>query len=114
MKEAIDLYGENTGLAISTPIDTLFSQYLKSKQAIEKIADYVSEHSSDMTYFFEGARVKNGTGSYSVSSFYNKENALSALDAEYWSRVMSMTDVLTNEFKESGTSVSVSVLTLSQ
>ena len=94
MNEAIDLFADQNSLSVFTPMDNLFGSYQQARQAIEQIAEYVSENSGVMSYFFDGARVANKTGSYSVSTFFEKKHAIASLNAEYWSKVMNMTDVL--------------------
>lgn len=94
MLNTAELYSGKTDLAAITPLDTIFAEYRSKKDSIEKIAEFVSGNSAVMSYFFDGARVSRNTGSYSASTFFEVKHAIASLDAEYWARVMSMTDVL--------------------
>lgn len=95
MKDITDLYDQQTDIAVYTPLDSLISEYQSNKAAIEKISSYIADNKSAiMHYFFEGARVKKNTGVFSASTFFDQSNAIGALDAEYWSRTIKMTDVL--------------------
>jgi len=94
MSIAIDLYSDSCDVAVITPLDVIFREYAKEKQAIEKIASFVSNNDGAMHYFFRGAQVKGNSGAYTAGGLFKESNAVDALNADYWSRVMGMTDVL--------------------
>lgn len=94
MNLAIDLYSGSSDVAVITPLDVIFREYAKEKQAIEKIASFVKNNDGAMHYFFRGAQVKGNSGAYTAAGLFKESNAIDALNAEYWSRVMGMTDVL--------------------
>lgn len=84
----------NTGLAVHTPLDAIFAEYREKKSAIEKIATYVRGQSDAILYFLLGANKDKGWSAFTASSLFDPVPAIKALDASYWARVMSYTDVL--------------------
>ena len=77
--------------AISTPVDGLLGQYGKDRKEIAEIAGLVS-NSSVLHYFFETVRAR---GTYvTPGDVFNEAAAIKALNADYWSRAMALTDVL--------------------
>lgn len=95
MKDINDLYSTQTDLAVITPLDDIFVEYTRTRKEIETIAGYVKNaNGSAMHSFFEGARVKKSTGAYSAKTFFNAQNAIDSLNAEYWQKVISYTDIL--------------------
>ena len=74
-------------------IDGLMGQYGAKKRDIEKIADFIqSDISSSLHYFIDGNK---GREQYipSALTLFGKTGALAALNAAYWSKAMSLTDV---------------------
>ena len=95
MKDLNNLYNEETDLAVITPLDTIFVEYNKTRTEIETIANFVKDaNGSAMFSFFDGARVKKNTGTYSAQTFFNAQNAIDSLNAEYWQRMIDYTDIL--------------------
>jgi hypothetical protein len=92
---SVDLFGqESTALSIATPLDGLFAEYRKKKADIERIAGYVSGETDVMGYFISGALLEHRYSHISATSLFEIAPAIRALDAEFWSRAMSLTDVL--------------------
>ena len=94
MKDVSELYNGPTDISITTPLDTLFGKYIEARQSIEQIAEYVENNNGAMSYFFEGARVSRNIGTFSANTFFERDHAIASLNAEYWSKVINMTDVL--------------------
>ncbi len=95
MNDLNNPYIGQTDIAVITPLDTIFADYNRVKKEIVTIANYVKDaNGSAMSYFFDGARVKKNTGTYSATTFFNAENAIDSLNAEYWQRMMAYTDIL--------------------
>lgn len=83
--------GSGTNLpAISTPLDTLFGQYAMARKQISELASVIIE-SNVVSYFFES---KRGRYHVSPSEIFIESDAVKALDADFWMRAISLTDVL--------------------
>lgn len=89
-----DDLGSMNALAISTPLDSLCSDYRKKKADIERIAAYVAGESDVICYFMDGAQVEGRGHTLTASRLFQADHAIRALDASYWSRAMALTDVL--------------------
>lgn len=76
--------------AVFTPLDTLFGQYAMAKKEIESLSEVVAK-SSVISYFFES---KRGRYHMSPGEIFIKEDAIKALDSDFWMRAISLTDVL--------------------
>lgn len=85
---------QNTQVSVFTPLDSLFSEYCKKKSDIERISDYVRNDTPVMSYFFEGAERHDRHFHISAAQLFDAAPAIRALDAEFWSRAMQLTDVL--------------------
>ena len=81
-------------LTLSAPLDTIFAQYRKDKADIERIAAYVAGETAVMHYFMDGAQVEGRCHSLTASALFQADHATRSLDASYWSRAISLTDVL--------------------
>ncbi len=68
-------------------VDTLVGQYAISKGKIQKIVATITENLDVLQYF-------EPRGSYHSSSSFDEVVAIRSLDASYWQRALSMTDVL--------------------
>lgn len=81
--------------AINTPLDTIFGEYAYIRKSIMTLANEVSGNVA-MGYFCEGLRKgsRDHWGIPSPASLFNCENAIAALNAEYWNKVMTLTGVL--------------------
>lgn len=88
------LDGEQTALALYTPLDALFSEYRKKRADIEQIAGYVAGASDVMCYFLSGAQKERSVGNFTATTLFDAGPAIRALDADFWSRAMKLTDVL--------------------
>ncbi|MBK4737894.1 DUF4942 domain-containing protein [Noviherbaspirillum pedocola] len=86
--------GDQNQLAVFTPIDSLLSAYRKDREDLERIASYVAGETRVMHYFMAGAQIENQISSISAASLFELAPAVRELDASYWSRAMSLTDVL--------------------
>ena len=82
MSIAIDLYSDSCDVAVITPLDVIFREYAKEKQAIKKIASFVSNNDGAMHYFFRGAQVKGNSGAYTASGLFKESHAIDALNAD--------------------------------
>lgn len=108
MQEVCDVFDAAQGaLAIHTPLEALFSAYRKDCDAVERIASFVSQETGAIDYFLQAAMVDKRSGSLSARSLFDKEPAIKAMDAQFWSRAIALTDVLDvmdaksrNEWKE--------------
>lgn len=88
------LDGQRAALSVYTPLDALFSQYGKKRAEIEQIAAYVAGASDVMCYFLNGAQKERSIGNYTATTLFDAAPAIRALDADFWSRAMKLTDVL--------------------
>ncbi len=92
---AVPLVEDSTqSIEAFAPLDTLFSDYAQARSHLNKIANFVQQHDSAAEYFFEAARTQHGMHPSSVKRFFDIEAAVSALDADYWGKVMRLTDIL--------------------
>jgi hypothetical protein len=85
---------DSTALAIHTPLDLLFAEYRQKKADIERIAAYVRGESDVFTYFMSGAAKENRYGVWTATTLFDVGPAVRSLDASFWQRAMSLTDVL--------------------
>lgn len=82
--------------ASSDLIDGLVAEYRSMRAKIEKVADlFEGDISGTVHYFIEGNRCTDGSrySSLSAEKIFQRKGAVAALDASYWQRAMSMTDV---------------------
>jgi hypothetical protein len=92
-----ELYsGLNAKMCHFSPLDALFAEYRKDKADIERISAFVQNETGVMSHFVSGMMAQSNYNSNSVSihHLFNAKNAIKSLDAEFWSRAMSLTDVL--------------------
>jgi len=96
MQEVCDVFdvAQQGALTIHTPLEALFSAYRKDRDSVEKIASFVVQEMGAMSYFLEAAMVDKRTGSLSARSLFDLGPAIKALDANFWSRAIALTDVL--------------------
>ena len=93
--QELDIFDSaSSALAVYTPLDSLFSEYRKKRADIERIAQYVAGETNVMAYFMSGAGRKHNFHSLSAAKLFSLEPTIHALDAAFWSRAMSLTDVL--------------------
>lgn len=75
---------------VSNSLMSLFSEYAEKKSRILEISSFVKHKSEVIPYFLSGNKISH---TY-ASSLFDEAGAISALNAEYWSLAMNMTDVL--------------------
>lgn len=80
--------------SISTPLQLLYSQYRQKREALERIADYVAGEGGMIDYFMKGAQQTHGYSTVNMTTLFQKEPAVRALDAEFWNRALRLTDLL--------------------
>lgn len=83
--------------SITTPIDSLLSEYEDKKGAIERISKIMhnADYRSSFHYFTAGNCQGETLMATNLSSrLFQAEGALKALDAESWSKAMALTNVL--------------------
>lgn len=81
-----------TVTSVTNSLHTIFDRYDEIKNSMEEIADFVGDANDAIGYFVEGNT--SSISSYDARNLFNIENALKALDADFWSRVINMTNVL--------------------
>lgn len=86
--------GENTEMALHTPLDLLFAEYAKMRGDIERIAAYVRGEAAVIGYFLSGAQKERNYSSLSAKTLFELDPAIRSLDAKFWQRAMALTDVL--------------------
>lgn len=78
-------------------VDGLVGQYRSERAQVEEIASYFDvARRSVMTYFIDGNRQMDNTrySELSAEKIFQLDGALAALNASYWSKALSLTDVL--------------------
>lgn len=81
--------------SVHTPMDTIFAEYRQQRANIERIAAFVhGDGMRGMNYFVDGMRVKHKNDYVNPSYLFEVEPAIGALDAAFWTKVMSYTDVI--------------------
>lgn len=68
----------------------IFESYDSDLEGLKKIADFVSDKTGLINYFTAG----NSSSTYMSNELFELKGAISSLDADYWSRVINMTDVI--------------------
>lgn len=81
-------------VAFHEPLAALFGEYKKLRAEIERIASYVAGASIAVSFFLSGAQKEKHVGSLTACKLFEPGPAIRALDAEFWSRAMELTDVL--------------------
>jgi len=91
----MEIFNEDMQVAVFTPLDALFAEYRKDREALERISAYILQESGGVSGHFVSANIlENNANSVSIMGLFQIEPAIRSLDAEYWSRAMSLTDVL--------------------
>ncbi|CAM5563123.1 hypothetical protein ECAE60S_04577 [Eoetvoesiella caeni] len=78
-------------------IDSLIGQYRQERGYIDDIAQFIStgDYSTTVKYFLDGNRSDDGRNSISnVENLFDPNGAIKSLNASYWNRALSLTDVL--------------------
>jgi hypothetical protein len=75
---------------VSGSLQILFAEYDSKRSGIESIAGFVKDKIELTRYFLTG----NKTSSFLADEIFELAGAISALNSEYWSKVIEMTDVL--------------------
>lgn len=78
-------------------IDTLVAQYQTMRARVDKLAGTVlgEEFKGAMQFFLDGNQTDTSRHAVrDVERLFNTENAVSALNAEFWQRALSLTDVM--------------------
>ena len=84
----------DAALSLYNPLEALFSQYEHKKAGIEELANIAKDRLDLFSYFVDGASVENDVHGYGAIRVFDVEPAIRSLDAEYWSKAMSLTDCL--------------------
>ena len=91
MSKELVLRYQSANSQVMGSIDGLFQEYTEKLQGIKKISDFVAGTADILQYF----RFDSGSyHSHVVESFFDYKKAKAALDAEYWQKVIQLTDVL--------------------
>jgi predicted RNA methylase len=91
--EANEVIGDGS-IAVYSPLDSLFGEYLQKRGRIEKLHGCIQEHMDAVGYFVDGAAIEGGVTGNSVSTVFSIGPAIRSLDAQYWARAMALTDCL--------------------
>jgi len=83
----------STYLAIETPLDRLFAEHHAMKSEIERLAERMAGGFGGALYYFLNAE-KVASGRHCSMPDFEVGPAVNALDAEYWSKAVKLTDVL--------------------
>lgn len=77
-------------------IDLLLAEYREEREAIEAAAEYVNNPimTKAFWYFFNGAKAKFNRYIPDVTSIFDLEYAIPAINAMYWGKALNLTDVL--------------------
>lgn len=86
------MFEVTTVTSVTNSLHTIFDEYDGIKERIETVGAFVHDRGDTIRYFIEGNT--SSISSYEARKLFNIENAVKALDADFWSRVMTMTDVL--------------------
>lgn len=89
MKNELIISGVQSKNQVSSSLHSLFSEYDQEKSKISQIAKFVTDKSSAIDYFVKG---NEATLSY-AKTLFEPEGALKALDADFWSKAIRLTDV---------------------
>ncbi|MFD2274583.1 DUF4942 domain-containing protein [Undibacterium arcticum] len=81
-------------LAAYTPLDALFSEYRKEREAIVRISEFAQQEQHAMRHFSAAAVIGHRAYGFSLPSVFEQEPAIKALDAVFWSKTISMTNIL--------------------
>jgi hypothetical protein len=91
MQNALALSQTNSSSSeITTSLASIFQDYAQKLKGIKSIASFVSDKSELADYFLSG----NKTSGFMAKEIFALEGAVRALDAQYWSKVIAVTDVL--------------------
>lgn len=74
---------------VASSLHTLFADYESEKAKIEQISKLIHGKESAVSYFMKG---NDSTVSF-AENLFGLKGAISALDAEFWTKAMNMTDV---------------------
>lgn len=84
---------QQSDIDLYSPIDALFGDYENRKERIIAVKNALDSDAID--YYFSAAAANDCRGpSYSTHEIFQPEKAIKALDAEFWSKTIKMTDVL--------------------
>lgn len=81
-------------IEVFNPLQNLIADYKNDCERVTQLSGMVENDISTMDYFFNAARVKDRQVSVNVSTVFQLEPAIKAIDAKYWQTAMSLTDVL--------------------
>lgn len=85
----------SSSLSTFDALDHLLVEYHSTRQRIMALADLVvGEATVAMRYFIEGASDRDARWGPTVESLFDQEKAIAALNSEFWSRALALTDVL--------------------
>lgn len=75
---------------VTTSLASLFSEYQSKRTTIEEIASLMHGQEGPIEYFLRG----NNCNSLYAKSIFELKGALGALNSEFWSKAMALTDVM--------------------
>lgn len=79
-------------VSLYTPLNALFSEYGNVVNRVKSVVESIDSNAVD--YFFKAAAVNNYRGSCNVGEIFKQDQAIKAVDAEFWQKAMKLTDVL--------------------
>lgn len=95
--EIVDDTSEFFAPAPTDQLDTLMSNYKARRRQVEEVAAlFEGDVAGVVTYFIEGNWTKRNTrySSLSAERIFDLDGAVAALNADFWSRALALTDVL--------------------
>lgn len=93
---AIDEAAEFFAPSSSDALDVLLGQYRQARSNIERVADFMGseEMLAAAAYFIEGNKERFRRYTPNAAELFSRDAAIPALNAAYWQRALSLTDVL--------------------
>lgn len=93
---AIDEAAEFFAPSNSDALDVLLGQYRQARSNIERVADFMGseEMLAAAAYFIEGNKERFRRYTPNAAELFSRDAAIPALNAAYWQRALSLTDVL--------------------
>ena len=82
--------------ASSDLFDNLIAQYQRERDLLERAAEFVngSEVGSVMGHFLNGNTDRQRGYTMDASRLFKREGAIASLNAHYWQKALSITDVM--------------------
>jgi len=78
------------------PIEHLLSEYNLARERIDRLSEILQaeRNASTVQYFIDGIVRKEKIRMFGHTDLFNREYAIAALNAKYWSKALDLTDVL--------------------